>query len=168
MPDSTIVTFRAVGIYCYFPNLQVPVTPDKTVKEVQDVIAMMKPELSIIEAPDGTNLIGFGYDYTSGSVTPPNSNMASNGRRELNEHIVIQGVSTVWQYYRSAVYELEGQQIEVRAVTPGQPPYYETRLNEGIPTIPGGEIKSYNLTWRLVSIELTPEAFQRRYRRFRF
>lgn len=75
-------------------------------------------------------------------------------------------VSTVFQYYRSAVNEEGGEKIVVRAVTPDQPPYYEKKLIEGIPKVPGETIKSYNLTWRLESIELTPEAFQRRNRRF--
>ena len=51
---TTKVTFRVVGIYCYFPYLELPVEPTDTVKKVMDAIVQAQP--------------AFSYHGTSGGV----------------------------------------------------------------------------------------------------
>ena len=80
-------------------------------------------------------------------------------------------VSTVWQYYRNVSFSINGQlnpaqnPYNIITVSPGQHSFATTPLNQDVYFPPGeseSSIGAFNLTWRMVSIELTPEAAAKR------
>ncbi|MEL6863096.1 MAG: hypothetical protein AAFP19_01700 [Bacteroidota bacterium] len=162
---SLQVSFRVVGLYCYFENLQVPnVDPNSTVKEVMDQIVNMNLnfDYKTIEFGDNKKLLvdEMSYTFTDQSRVPYNSSTPSNGPRDLSN--VIAGTSLVWQYYRSATGSFDGgAPCEIKYITSGQPSFADTPMNAfdsrfgAIP--PNFNISTYNLTWRIVQIQMAPE-----------
>ncbi|MEM8711460.1 MAG: hypothetical protein AAGG01_10945 [Planctomycetota bacterium] len=156
------VSFRVVGLYCYFENLKLEtVSPTSTVKEVMDAIAIERPDFSYrsMTLPNGKELVkGMSYVYNPSSTRPYNSSLPKPGPR--SEDIVLGPISLVWQYYRSVtVSDSDGKSFEVKTITPGyaQPSYAVTPLNQNACIPSGTEVGAYNLTWRLLKIEMQPE-----------
>lgn len=158
------VSFRAVGVYCYFENLQLSdVNPHSTVQEVMDSI---KHTTTGFDYAFGTTNSGkqivdsISYEFTDSSQTPYNaSGRPENGLRDLDNQIAKLGL--VWQYYRSATGTINGTVCEIRFLQRGQPSFTTTALDFYDPffgALPAEfDLHTYNLTWRLVQIELKPE-----------
>ena len=171
------VNFRVVGIYCYFPNMQLDLEPSAKIKDVHDAIVEMdpKPHNGIFEIMyDGLNLTGFKYKYTNESILPPD---ATDYRAEGDDDNIRtlketgDGEETrVWQYYVSAIMEKAGSDRIIIARDPKQrgkqPSHVNTPLDQGLPTQVlrdyGFHVTAYNLTWRLVTINLNDGAAQRK------
>ena len=167
------VNFRVVGIYCYFPNMELDLDPDAKIKDVHDAIVEMdpKPHNGIFEIMyDGLNLTGFKYKYTNESILPPD---ATDYRAEGDDDNIRtlketgDGEETrVWQYYVSAIMEKAGSDRIIIARDPKQrgkqPSHVNTPLDQGLPTQVlrdyGFHVTAYNLTWRLVTINLNDGA----------
>ncbi len=154
------VSFRIVGLFCYFENLQLDtVNPDSKVKDV------IKSQVSGFDytpiSLGGKEIVDtMSYDFTNSSTTPYNtSGRPMDGFRDLSN--VIADTSLVWQYYRSVTGTINGLVCELKLFTEGQPSYATTDLNSNYSffgTIPEGfEVHTYNLTWRLVQIQMSPE-----------
>ena len=171
------VNFRVVGIYCYFPNVKLDLEPSAKIKDVHEAIVEMdpKPHNGIFEIMyDGLNLTGFKYKYTNESILPPD---ATDYRAEGDDDNIRTLSETddrkemrVWQYYVSAIMEKAGSNRIIIARDPEQrdpqPSYATTRLNAGLPTQVleecGFQVSAYNLTWRLLTINLNDGAAQRK------
>lgn len=157
------VSFRVVGVYCYFENLQLPsVNPGNSVKEVMDAIAAAQPDFSYtpVTLGSGKELVDtMAYTYGPGSKKPYNSSQPADGFRDLENTIASKSV--VWQYYRSVTGTIDGNVVELKLFSQGQPSYAVTPLNYNdaffgsIP--PNFKLNTYNLTWRLVTIQMSPE-----------
>ena len=176
------VNFRVVGIYCYFPNMELDLDPDAKIKDVHDAIVEMdpKPHNGIFEIMyDGLNLTGFKYKYTNESILPPD---ATDYRAEGDDDNIRTLSETgdreetrVWQYYVSAIMEKAGSDRIIIARDPKQrdpqPSYATTPLNKGLPTQVleecGFQVSAYNLTWRLLTINLNDGAAEKRYSSWR-
>jgi hypothetical protein len=165
---TTKVTFRVVGIYCYFPYLDLPVEPGHTVKEVMDAIVQAQPAFSYFD-PNG-NVVTMSYNYSEASTRPLNTVNPgpANGPRDEQE-VVGSSQALAWQYYRSVSGKFPGDdtlyEIKIANPTFTQPPYNQTPLNAGIQVPSGFSIFNFNLTWRLLRLQLSPEAAAKRAQR---
>ena len=107
-----------------------------------------------------------------------------SGTRKLEEHLSEPGNpedSRVWQYYVSAYYKSTSDNSVIKVarssidrqsagVSGAKPPFNETPLIKFMPpadSISGYRLSSYNITWRLVGIQMTPDAIEARYERRR-
>ena len=173
------VNFRVVGIYCYFPNMKLDLEPSATIKDVHEKIVGMnpKPHNGIFEIlyendANSEDLTGFKYEYTNDSIEPID---ATDYRAEGDDDNIRtlketgDGEETrVWQYYVSAIMEKAGSDRIIIARDPvlkgKQPSHVNTALNKGLPTQVlqecGFHVTAYNLTWRLVTINLNDGAAQ--------
>ena len=182
------VNFRVVGIYCYFPNMKLDLEPSATIKDVHEKIVGMnpKPHNGIFEIMydnvNPKNLTGFRYEYTNESEKPddatPSIIQSDEDRiRTLSETVTYAPGDDpenadpremrVWQYYVSAIMENAGSDRIIIARDPvlkgHQPSHATTPLNMGLPTQVLEEdydfhVTAYNLTWRLVTINLNDGA----------
>ena len=156
---SVTVSFRVVGLYCYFENLVLPnCTPSSTVQQIMDAIAAAQPAFSY---GAGNEVTEMAYTFSDSSTQPYNTlSRPKNGYRSESESIG--SVANVWQYYRSVTGSINGTVCEIKIISPGQPKFNETALNQNLVVPAGFNISTYNLTWRLVRLQLTPEAQAKR------
>jgi hypothetical protein len=160
---SVQVSFRVVGLYCYFENLQLQgVDPTSTVQQVMDAIAQQQPAFAYKSFDSsGKQIVNeLSYQFGDNSQQPYNTlSRPSNGPRDLS--ISFGPTSLIWQYYRSVTGTINGSVCEIKLITQGQPSFADTALNTYDPrfmSIPEGfVIQTYNLTWRLVQIQMAPE-----------
>jgi hypothetical protein len=162
---SLQISFRVVGIFCYFENLQLEnLSPTSTVKEVMLAISQAKSDFSFKAGPtnSGKEIVDtLGYAFSDLSTTPYNtSRRPANGFRDMS--VQLGNTSLVWQYYRSVTGTIDGATCEIKLITNGQPSFALLQLNDFDPffgSIPSNfKIDTYNLTWRLVQIQLAPES----------
>lgn len=161
---SVQVSFRVVGLYCYFENLVLPsVSPGSTVKEIMDAVKAAQPAFDYKSGPTSTGkeiVDTLSYTYGPGSTRPYNTaGVPADGFR--SESNSLGGVSLVWQYYRSVTGTIDGAPYEIKIITPGQPSFATTPLNTNLSVPSSFQLATYNLTWRLLRIELTPETQSR-------
>ena len=168
MTSPLQVSFRIVGLFCYFENIQLTdLTPSSTVKEVMDAIKSKQTAFNYktVTLRKGTSnekeiVEEMSYNFSQTSKTPYNtSGTPQDGKRSLiNTH---GDKSLVWQYYRSATGSVDGSVCEMKLFSKGQPSFATTALNMNDPffgQFPSSfQLSTYNLTWRLVQIEITPE-----------
>lgn len=137
-------------------------------------------KLNIIEDTRQYNVLtGFAYTFRRDSQRPFDATPEVElGRRELREQDLNYGdgaTKLVWQYYVSANLERGSEKIIVaRDPRPRnepsndgeitiQPKYHKTPLNQDLPTDIGDyELKAYNIIWRLLTIDISPEGISRR------
>ncbi|AGC77858.1 hypothetical protein LX97_01966 [Nonlabens dokdonensis] len=168
MTSPLQVSFRVVGLYCYMENLQLTdVTENSTVKEVMDSIQRKNPAFSYKSMilrkgqPDEKEIVDeITYDFSASSQLPYNtSGRPDDGVRDLTGSL--SSTSLVWQYYRSATGSVNGAVCELKLFSQGQPSFANTPLNMNDPffgRFPDSfQLSTYNLTWRLVQIQMTPE-----------
>ncbi|MEL6477451.1 MAG: hypothetical protein AAFR17_08995 [Pseudomonadota bacterium] len=155
------LTFRAVGLYCYFEDLEIDGDPTQTVKEVMDKVKALQPAFDYVQAPGKAIIQSMSYDFSDSSNGPPNAMPKDKiGRGMRNEASQLGDIARIWQYYREVVVEKDGEEYPIRIRSKGQPPFSMQPLNKDEKVPPGFAIKRYNLVWRLVRLELTPEAEQ--------
>ena len=128
-------------------------------------------------------LTGFAYTFreeegrSEFSEVPFDASSPSAGRRKLIERIddpedVDDAVQLVWQYYVSANLERESDSkkiIVARDPRPRnqngsiQPRYHDTPLNQDLPVdLEDYRLKAYNIIWRLLTIDISPEGIRKR------
>jgi hypothetical protein len=152
------VSFRVVGLYCYFENLQLPtVGPTSTVRAVMD--AIVAKNLGFGYKAPGDYVDTMTYDFTSGSTTPYNSTKpVAPGMRALSDNLG--SPSLIWQYYRSVTGSIDGTVCEIKLISTAQESFTTRAMNAYDPyfgAVPANfQISTYNLTWRLVQIQMTP------------
>jgi hypothetical protein len=153
------VSFRVVGIYCYFENLQLPtVTKDSTVKQVMDAIVAQNLNFGYTSIQMGGKPIvnSMSYLYSNQSEKPFNATDPTPGQRSLQMPM---DASLVWQYYRSVTGTINGSVCEIKLLAQNQPSFADLPLDYNDPffgTLPAGfEVQTYNLTWRLVRIQMS-------------
>jgi hypothetical protein len=157
---AILVSFRVVGIYCYIPFFPVNAAPETTVKSVMD--AIVDANLGFGYQPNnGDSVQTLSYDYREASTRPFNTvALPTSGPRSLTENIS-DDPALVWQYYRSVSGVIDGARCEIKLVSGGQPSFATQPLNANdvdFGTLPSKfEIINYNLTWRLVQLQLSPE-----------
>lgn len=154
------ITFRVVGLYCYLPVMRFDdLSPTSTIKQVMDKIVSVNPDFRY---ESGADVNTIAYDYTRSSNVPPNVlTPPAIGNRSLSESLG--NTALVWQYYRSVTVPISGQNYEIKLITPGQPAFSTTPLNTNLILPPGSSDDiCFNLTWRLIQIQLTPQALQAR------
>lgn len=168
---TTKVTFRVVGIYCYFPYLELPVEPTDTVQQVMDAIKIKRPAFNYA-CKDGT-VDMMSYDFSTESTVPPNvygapAEKPKPGPRD-EEELVGSSQALAWQYYRSVSGTIGDDKslYEIKIVndTSSQPKFSETALNWGEQVPSGFSIVRYNLTWRLLKLQLSAEGAAKRAQR---
>lgn len=164
---TTKVTFRVVGIYCYFPYLDLPVEPTDTVKKVMDAIVSVQPAFNYTDK--GGTVDTMSYTFSDGSTRPFNTfGRPDNGPRDEQE-VLGSSQALGWQYYRSISGKFPGDdtlyEIKIANPTFSQPKYSQTALNVGMQVPSGFTIFNYNLTWRLLRLQLSPEAATKRVQR---
>ncbi|MFC4632593.1 hypothetical protein ACFO3O_01665 [Dokdonia ponticola] len=160
---SLQVSFRVVGLYCYFENLQLSnVSPQSTVQEVMNAVQGAESAFSYKSVDMGGKEIvdTMSYDFTSNSRTPYNSSgTPAQGSRDLSNKMG--DTSLVWQYYRSVTGSIDGSVCEIKLLSQGQPSFATTPLDYNdsfFGSLPANfQISTYNLTWRLVEIQMSPE-----------
>lgn len=160
---SLQVSFRVVGLYCYFQNLILPnVTSTSTVKAVMDQIALLQPAFGYqsIVLPNGKEIVDeMSYTFGPGSTQPFNASQPQPGARSLVG--TIGPTSLVWQYYRSVTGSIDGTVCEIKLIDDGQVSFADQPINTYEPRFgavpPNFDISTYNLTWRLVQIQMSPE-----------
>ena len=165
------VSFRVVGLFCYFENLQLEnIEPTSTVREIMRAIVSKKPEYQYVsrQTEKGKLIIdSMSYLYSDSSTQPFNtSKEPHNGLRDLSNFFPELGSvapSLVWQYYRSVTGTIGGKVCEIKLLQRGQPSFADTSINfydpffGELPPEDTFQVKSYNLTWRLVQIQLSEE-----------
>jgi hypothetical protein len=150
------VNFRVVGVFCYLPNLSFPqLTPQSTVKEVMDAIAAQNPDFTYDAGGTPLKVDRIQYRFGASSVTPPNSKLASPGTRDIETSL--SSTALVLQYYRSVSGLIGGVPVELVVPTVGQPSFAVTALDQGFAAPPSFQPVAYNLTWRLVQIQISDE-----------
>lgn len=157
------VSFRVVGLYCYFQNMQLNgVTPTSTIQEVMNAITKANSafQYTSINSSGKEIVNSMSYDFGPNSTVPFNaSGTPKNGFRDLQ--ISIGNTSLIWQSYRSVTGSINGSVCEIKLITKGQPSFATTALNYYDPffgQVPEGfNISTYNLTWRMVQIQMSPE-----------
>ena len=187
--SNVIVNFRVVGIYCYIPGYtlgDLGVASGDNIQTVQNAVkSKYNGENGLTEETDGLNIIedtnqynvltGFAYTFRQDSQQPFDASPGIKpGRRELRERND-GATELVWQYYVSANLELGSNKIIVaRDPRPRnepsndgeikiQPKYNKTPLNQDLPTDLGDyELKAYNIIWRLLTIDISPEGTKKR------
>ena len=171
--------------------MKLDLEPSATIKDVHEKIVGMnpKPHNGIFEIMydnvNPKNLTGFRYEYTNESEKPddatPSIIQSDEDRiRTLSEtvtyapgddpEIADPREMRVWQYYVSAIMENAGSDRIIIARDPvlkgNQPSHVNTALNKGLPTQVlqecGFHVTAYNLTWRLLTINLNDGAAQRK------
>lgn len=154
------VSFRVVGIYCYFEDLQLTTVSQKnTVKDVMDAIQAVKPDFGYTSIPmDGKLIVNeMSYRYTDKSKQPYNASDPTDGLRKLPMPM---DASQVWQYYRSVTGKIDGTVCELKLFAQNQPSFADLPLDyndSNFGSLPANFVVStYNLTWRLVSIQMSP------------
>jgi hypothetical protein len=160
---SLQVSFRVVGLYCYFQNLQLTgIDETSTVKALMDAIKAAQPAFGYqsITLPNGKEIVDeMSYTYGPGSTQPFNASKPANGPRDLTG--VIGPTSLVWQYYRSVTGSIDGSVCEIKLIDDGQPSFAVQSMNAYDPrfgAVPAQfQISTYNLTWRLVQIQMSAE-----------
>ncbi len=169
--NPLVVSFRVVGIYCYFENLALQgVTPNSTVKDVMLAIKAT-PEGSFFNfesgaMPSGKEVVNkISYEFNDGSRTPYNTSARpANGYRDLENKLDAMPY-LVWQYYRSVTGTIDNSVVEIKLISKGQPSFADQPLNYFDPyfgSIPASFVPStYNLTWRLVQLQLSPEKVEK-------
>ena len=163
------VSFRVVGLFCYFENLQLEnIEPTSTVREIMRAIVSKKPEYQYVSRQTKTGKLiveSMSYVYSDSSTRPFNTkDIPTNGFRDLSNLISLdQPPSLVWQYYRSVTGTIGGKVCEIKLLQRGQPSFADTSINfydpffGELPPEDTFQVKSYNLTWRLVQIQLSEE-----------
>jgi hypothetical protein len=173
-----------------------PIDSGSTIKEVQERIERKYNEMHpnekefqiITDTYNDSQLTGFKYKYTRGKPLAVDSNPTGaeldiDGIRTLKEteglddHDVISSSPEVrvWQYYVSAIMEKEGNNRIIIARDTEQrdprPPHSVAKLKDGLPLEVlkhyGFEVSAYNITWRLLTINLNDGAAQLRKQRRR-
>ena len=160
--------------------MELDLEPSAKIKDVHDkIVARFYNDHDPVDHPgifeimdDGSQLTGFKYEYTDESELPPD---ATQSRAERDEDRIRTLSETgdrkemrVWQYYVSAIMEKAGSNRIIIARDPEQrdprPSYATTSLNKGLPTQVledcGFQVSAYNLTWRLLTINLNDGAAQ--------
>lgn len=160
---SLQVSFRVVGLYCYFENLHLPsVHPTSTIQQVMDALKIAEPTFNYSAINmDGKEIVNnMSYNFGPNSKTPYNSSRRpDDGPRDLSNHIG--DTSLVWQYYRSVTGIFNRTVCEIKCLSQGQPSFSTTALNYYDPFFgaipPEFNISTYNLTWRLIQVRMSPE-----------
>jgi hypothetical protein len=184
------VNFRVVGIYCYIPGYtlgDLGVASGDNIQTVQNAVKSKYNDdnrlnedvdgLKIFEDTSQSNVLtGFAYTFRQDNSQQPfdASPGVDPGRRELHERND-GATELVWQYYVSANLERGSKKIIVaRDPRPRneprndgeskiQPKYHETPLNQDLPTdLEDYELKAYNIIWRLLTIDISPEGIRKR------
>lgn len=163
---TTKVTFRAVGIYCYFENLELEsIDPStSTVKDVMD--AIQSKGLGFTYEEKNHTVDALAYRYSELSTRPFNTVYAPPYGFRQEEEAIGSSEAFSWQYYRSISGTLPGDdtvyEIKIVNATYTQPRYGQTLLSSGQQLPAGFKISTYNLTWRLLRLQLSPESAKRR------
>ena len=189
------VNFRVVGIYCFITGYtlgDLGVTSGDNIQTVQNAVKSKynhknglndedPDRFEIFENTGQDNVLtGFAYTFRQGeglSEIPFDAISVSGGRRELHERND-GATKLVWQYYVSANLERGSEKIIVaRDPRPRnepsndgeitiQPKYHKTPLNQDLPTDIGDyELKAYNIIWRLLTIDISPEGIKMKEKR---
>jgi hypothetical protein len=101
------------------------------------------------------------YTFGPTSIKPPNSRLfhpgdpRQNGTRDIETNLG--NTALVLQYYRSVSGLVDGVPVELVLPTVGQPSFEITALNAGFSPPPSFQPVAYNLTWRLVQIQISDE-----------
>ena len=168
---TTKVTFRVVGIYCYFPYLDLPVEPTDTVQQVMDAIKKVQPAFNYTDVRGTVDTMS--YTFSDGSTVPFNTyggpdKRPDNGPRDEQE-VLGSSQALAWQYYRSISGKFPGDntlyEIKIANPTFTQPKYSQTALNWGEQVPSGFSIFNYNLTWRLLKLQISAEGSAKRAQR---
>ena len=168
---TTKVTFRVVGIYCYFPYLDLPVEPTDTVQQVMDAIKIVRPAFDY--TPIRGTVDSMSYTFSDESTVPFNTyggpdKRPENGSR-IEKELLGSSETLAWQYYRSISGNFPGDdtlyEIKIANPTFTQPPFSETALNWGEQVPSGFSIFNYNLTWRLLKLQISAEGAAKRAQR---
>ncbi len=154
------LTFRAVGLYAFFPNLALDgLDATSSIQNVLDAVASTQPGFSYGFGPThaGKSIVtSMTYDYSNTSRQPPNSSgIPGVGPRTIQT--TIGDVSQVWQYYRSAIVHIGGFDYEIRNQTVGQPSFATTPIGSDFKVPEGGVVEAYKLVFRNVTIDLSAE-----------
>jgi hypothetical protein len=151
------VNFRVVGVFCYLPNLSFPtLSPQSTVKQVMDEIKTTNPDFTYDAGHTKPVVDRIQYRFGNNSIIPPNSLRSSPGTRDIETNIG--PTSMVLQFYRSVTGKIDGVPVELFITPKGQPSYATTALNADLVTPPSFQPEAFNLTWRLVQIQLDDES----------
>jgi hypothetical protein len=154
------VNFRVVGVYCLLENLSFPhLSPQSTVREVMRAIKDQNEDFKFHPLDQSPILHSIEYTFRSSSQPPPNSTRAKPGKRHLENYFEDGSpIARVLQYYRSVKGLIEGVPVDLVIPTVGQPSFATTPLNAGFNPPPSFQPLAYNLTWRLVQIQLDDES----------
>jgi len=160
---SVRVNFRVVGVFLYFPDLLLhDVNEDSTVQEILEAIKKVHPEFNYKQG--GGYVHEISYLYSDRSTEPLNTSAPpSDGLRSLQSHTDKGApVVLVWQYYRSVKGTINGTEVDIvlnrNKDRKGQESFTERKLNASDSRLPEGfNVISYNLTWRLIQIDMSPE-----------
>lgn len=163
------VSFRIVGLYCYAENVELPDnSPSDTVETIMEALkSKFTYEYFPGETPGGKEIVDT-FEFTYPDPLPPplkepyNSKNPSPGHRSLSNVPAIEKTALIWQFYRSVTGTIDGKTVEIKLLQKGQPSFTEQLLNFNDPYFgeipPSFDPHTYNLTWRIVQIELTPES----------
>jgi len=173
--------FQAVGVYCYFPDLEIEGDPTTTtIKQAMEQVRDQRSGFNFDDSGEG-KLDLLSYMYSSSSCVPPNASQLPipTGLRTLSNSLST-NPSDVWQYYRSVFGTVNTKDceqpakpctnqfencLEFKLRTPGQPSYNNYPLitdeeNQELESF-GVSIKAYCVTWRIIQVKLTPAALRK-------
>ena len=163
---SVQVSFRIVGLYCYAENVMLPDNdPGDTIESIMDALKTYVPYGYVSGTlPNGKEIVDtLSFSYVGDQPplkVPYNAKNPTAGFRDLSNNIG--PTSLVWQFYRSVTGKIDGEIVEIKLLQKGQPSFTDQVLNFNDPffgSIPDSfEPSTYNLTWRLVQIQMSPES----------
>jgi len=172
------VSFRVVGTYCYYQAIDLGelygLTPANTVRDILDkFVEYTNGQFSYSYGPidNGHIVTNMAYDFEKNSKVPYNTqytntgNTPDFGQRAVNQQInqtVIDGAggpfSTIWQYKRT-VTGVVGEvscEIEINSADK-QTPFDQRTFEDQLELPEGFSIESFNLTWRMMAVNLNAE-----------
>ncbi|MEO1808080.1 MAG: hypothetical protein AAFU33_24930 [Bacteroidota bacterium] len=171
--SSLRLTFRVVGVYCYFKDLTLDFAQplnQVTVKDIMD--AIVKKEggefnftYKFTEIGDKKLVKKICYEFVDrASEVPPNSKKASPGTRcitntqldKLEYDEMGEATAAKWQFYRFKV-NADGSRVRLR--TEGQPSFATTIFDADPATekLLAKSAVSYELIWRSIQIKVKPD-----------
>ncbi|MEO0582132.1 MAG: hypothetical protein AAF135_07920 [Bacteroidota bacterium] len=171
--SSLRLTFRVVGVYCYYKDLTLDFAQplnQVTVKDIMDAIVnkdggKFNFTYDFAEVSSKKLVKKICYEFVDrASEVPPNSKFSSPGTRcitnteleKLEYDEIGEATAAKWQFYRFKV-NSDGSRVRLR--TKGQPSFATTIFDAD----PATEAKlaadqvSYELIWRSVQIKVKPD-----------
>ncbi len=177
MGGDPIYVLQGVGVYAYLTGFASDgLNPGLTIEHMMSRFRTLTNDdfRYFGRVKDGmpTGFLGsLSYNFTDDSVTPPSAHKRpSNGLRGIEDGKEAAGLTSVWQYYRSALTydQSTGHVSTIRLFNdPAQQKYVNTtigeRVSDFVPPSIMNNLIGFSVSWRIILIDISPEKFNAKF-----